>query len=182
MVHGPAVHSKYPALDGDRLRLRPPSATDSDPLLAILLEPEVSKWWTEYTSELVLTEMVQSDKHLVIEIGGRVAGAVAVYENNEPEYRATALHIFLGERWYGKRYGAEALATVINFLVAQGHYRFTLDPNANNAPAIRSYERLGFARVGVARDYQRMPDGELNDALLMDLVMRDFPDGRVDWR
>jgi aminoglycoside 6'-N-acetyltransferase len=157
-------------------------ASDAEPLLAILLEPEVSKWWTGYTSQQVLTEMVQSDKHLVIEIGGEVAGAVAVYENNEEEYRATALHIFLGAAWYRQRYGAEALATIINYLVAQGHHRFTLDPNANNAPAIRSYERLGFATVGIARDYQRMPNEELNDALLMDLVIRDFPDGRVDWR
>ncbi|MEO7122156.1 MAG: GNAT family protein [Lacisediminihabitans sp.] len=177
-----SVASKYPVIDGDRLRLRPPVLADAEPLLAILLEPEVSKWWTGYTAEIVLSEMVQSDQHLMIEIDGEVAGAVAVYENNEPEYRATALHIFLGERWYRKRYGAEALATAINYLVKQGHHRFTLDPNANNMPAIRSYERLGFATVGIARDYQRMPDGQLNDALLMDLVMRDFPAGSIDWR
>jgi RimJ/RimL family protein N-acetyltransferase len=39
-------------------------------------------------------------------------------------------------------------------LATMGHHRFTLDPNVNNAPAIRSYERLGFQRVGVLRDYQ----------------------------
>jgi aminoglycoside 6'-N-acetyltransferase len=173
--------SNYPLIEGDRLRLRPPLATDAEPLLAILLEPEVSRWWTGYTPAIVLSEMVESDTHLVIDIDGRVAGIVAVYENNEPEYRATALHIFLGAEWYGMRYGAEALATAINYLVERGHHRFTLDPNANNAPAIRSYERLGFSRVGLARDYQRMPDGELNDALLMDLVLRDFPSGHLDW-
>lgn len=174
--------SRYPVIDGDRLRLRPPVVTDAEPLLAILLEPEVSRWWTDYSPELVLSEMVQSDQHLVIEIDGRVAGAVAIYENNDPEYRAAALHIFLGAEWYRKRYGAEALATAIHYLVECGHHRFTLDPNANNAPAIRSYERLGFMRVGIARDYQRMPNGELNDALLMDIVVRDFPDGHLDWR
>ena len=176
------VQSKYPLLRGDRLRLRAPEQADAAPLLAILLEPEVSKWWTGYTPEIVQSEMVESDRHLVIEIDGQVAGAVAIYENTEPEYRATALHVFLGAHWYRSRYGAEALATAINFLVGQGHHRFTLDPNANNAPAIRSYERLGFVKVGLARDYQRMPGGELNDALLMDLVMRDFPSGRIDWR
>ncbi|WP_349897106.1 GNAT family N-acetyltransferase [Parafrigoribacterium soli] len=173
---------KYPVIEGDRLRLRPPVPTDAALLLAILLEPEVSKWWCGYTAERVRTEMIDVDDHLVIEIDGRPAGMVAIYENNEPEYRATAMHIFLGAEWYRKRYGAEALATAIIFLAERGHHRFTLDPNANNEPAIRSYERLGFRRVGVARDYQRMPNGELNDALLMDLVMRDFPSGRVDWR
>lgn len=174
--------SKYPAIEGDRLRLRPPRATDAAPLLAILLEPEVSRWWTGYTAERVRTEMVEADNHLVIEIDGRTAGALAIHENNDAEYRATAMDIFLGAQWYRRRYGAEALATAIGYLARQGHHRFTLDPNANNEPAIRSYERLGFRRIGLARDYQRMPDGELNDALLMDLVLRDFPDGRVDWR
>lgn len=176
------ANGKYPVMNGDRLRLRPPVAGDAEPLLSILLEPEVSTWWCGYTAERVRSEMIDVDDHLVIEIDSRAAGAVAIYENNEPEYRATALHIFLGAEWYRKRYGAEALATAINFLAAQGHHRFTLDPNANNEPAIRSYERLGFRRIGFARDYQRMPNGELNDALLMDLVSRDFPDGRVDWR
>lgn len=176
------VTSKYPVLNGDRLRLRPPERADAAPLLAILLEPEVSKWWVAYTLERVRSEMVETDNHLVIEIGGEVAGAVAVYENEDPEYRAVALHIFLGADWYGLRYGAEALATAINFLAGRGHHRFTLDPNANNKPAIRSYERLGFAVVGLARDYQLMSGDEFNDALLMDLVMRDFPDGHVDWR
>lgn len=176
------VQSRYPVLEGDRLRLRPLVSTDAGPLLGILVEPEVSKWWVGYTPERVLAEIVETDNHLVIEIDGQLAGAVAVYENDDPEYRATALHIFLGAEWYGLRYGAEALATAINFLAGQGHHRFTLDPNANNKPAIRSYERLGFVAVGLARDYQLMPSGEFNDALLMDLVMRDFPGGRVDWR
>ena len=182
VVHSREVQSKYPALVGDRLRLRPPEAADVDPLLAILLEPEVSKWWVGYTPERVRSEIVETDNHLVIEIDGQAAGAVAIYENDDPEYRATALHIFLGAEWYGLRYGAEALATAINVLAGQGHHRFTLDPNVNNKPAIRSYERLGFVAVGLARDYQLMPSGEFNDALLMDLVMRDFPDGRVNWR
>jgi bacillopeptidase F (M6 metalloprotease family) len=58
---------------------------DAAPLLAILLEPEVSTWWTGYTPEIVQSEVVESDRHLVIEIDGQVAGAVAIYENNEPE-------------------------------------------------------------------------------------------------
>ncbi|MHB1171715.1 MAG: GNAT family N-acetyltransferase [Lacisediminihabitans sp.] len=176
------IPSKYPTIEGDRLRLRPPVGTDATPLLAILHEPEVAKWWVGYTPERVRDEIVETDNSLVIEIDGQVSGALTVLENNDPEYRATAMHVFLGADWYGLRYGAEAIAAAINYLAGQGHHRFTLDPNANNTPAIRSYERLGFVPVGHARDYQLMPSGEFNDALLMDLVVRDFPSGRVAWR
>jgi aminoglycoside 6'-N-acetyltransferase len=52
----------------------------------------------------------------------------------------------------------------------RGHHRVTIDPAAANARAIRSYERVGFRRVGVMRRYWRDPDGEWQDGLLLDLL------------
>jgi RimJ/RimL family protein N-acetyltransferase len=163
------------------MSLRPPTSVDAEPLIAILTEPEVSRWWVGYTSDRVRDEIVESGDALVMEIGGRCAGAIFLYPNEDPEYRHVVIHLFLGAQWYGHRYGAEALSIVIAHLVTLGHHRFTLDPNVNNTPAIRSYERLGFRRVGILREYQLRPDGTHEDGLLMDLVLSDFPDG-VDWR
>lgn len=171
----------WPVMPGERLTLRPPSAHDIEPLVDILLEPEVSRWWVGYTPYRVRTEIIESGDALVIEIGNVAAGAIFLYPNDDPEYRHTVIHLFLGSSWYRQRYGAEALATVIRSLATLGHHRFTLDPNVNNEPAIRSYERLGFRRVGVLREYQLRPEGHWEDGLLMDLVLSDFPDG-VDWR
>jgi aminoglycoside 6'-N-acetyltransferase len=171
----------WPVLDGERMRLRPPTEVDAAPLLDILSEPEVSLWWVGYTADRIREEILESGNALVMEIDGRCAGAIFLYPNDDPEYLHVVMHLFLGAEWYGHRYGAEALAIAITHLSTLGHHRFTLDPNVHNAPAIRSYERLGFQRVGVLREYQLRPNGTHEDGLLMDLVLNDFPDG-VDWR
>jgi aminoglycoside 6'-N-acetyltransferase len=171
----------WPVLPGERMTLRPPTNGDAVPLLAILGEPEVSRWWVGYTATRVRDEILESGHALCMEIDGVCAGAIFLYPNDDPEYLHVVIHLFLGAGWYGHRYGAEALSIVIAYLATLGHHRFTLDPNVHNAPAIRSYERLGFRRVGVLREYQLRPDGSHDDGLLMDLVLSDFPDG-VDWR
>jgi aminoglycoside 6'-N-acetyltransferase len=168
-------------LVGERMALRPPVSADAEPLLAILHESEVSRWWVGYTPERIRDEILCSGNALVMAIDDACSGAIFLYPNEDPEYLHVVMHLFLGARWYGHRYGAEALAIVIAHLATVGHHRFTLDPNIHNVPAIRSYERLGFRRVGVLREYQLRPDGTHEDGLLMDLVLSDFPDG-VDWR
>jgi aminoglycoside 6'-N-acetyltransferase len=45
-----------------------------------------------------------------------------------------------------------------------------IDPAADNAAAIRAYEKVGFRPVGVMRQYERLPGGEWHDGLLMDLL------------
>ena len=60
---------------------------------------------------------------------------------------ATALH--------GRGYGSEALRVAIRHFIGRGHHRFTIDPAADNARAIRTYAGLGFKPVGVLRAYER---------------------------
>jgi aminoglycoside 6'-N-acetyltransferase len=171
----------WPELEGERIRLRPPVSVDAEALLSILREPEVSNWWVGYTADRIREEILESGDALVIDIRGECAGAIFLYPNADPEYLHVVIHLFLGAAWYGQRYGAEALSIVIAHLGSLGHHRFTLDPNINNAPAIRSYERLGFRRVGVLREYQLRPDGSHEDGLLMELIV-DGSQGRLDWR
>jgi aminoglycoside 6'-N-acetyltransferase len=47
----------------------------------------------------------------------------------------------------------------------------TIDPAAANTVAIRSYEKVGFRRVGVMRSYERDAGGDgWHDGLLMELL------------
>ena len=56
----------------------------------------------------------------------------------------------------------------------RGHHRITIDPAAANERAIRSYEGVGFKRVGVMRRYERGTDGDWHDGLLLDLLPEDL--------
>ncbi|MBO1803955.1 GNAT family N-acetyltransferase [Leucobacter ruminantium] len=163
---------------GPLVVLRAPRADDAAPLLAILEEPEVSLWWVGYTEERVQREFIESPETVrIIEAAGECAGAMYVLRGEDPEYPTTVIHIFIGTRFRGNRIGEEALALAIREEFAAGITRVTLDPNIHNEGAIRSYERLGFRRIGVLRDYQVRPGGHLEDALFMDLTRSDFPDG-----
>lgn len=179
----PAVTPAAPAPDrarfsGPLVTLRPPTEADSAPLLEILGEPEVSLWWVGYTPERVRDEIIsRGDVAQIIEVDGRCAGTLFVYRGEDPEYPTTVMHIFIGTGFRGRRIGEEAIALATAQEFSEGVTRITLDPNVYNEGAIRSYERLGFRRIGVLRDYQVRPGGELEDALFMDLTRRDFPAG-----
>ena len=108
---------------------------------------------------------------LVIEVDGAVAGAIQYFEELDPKYRHAVIDIYLGAAWGGHGLGREAMSTLVRYLIDQrGHHRLTVDPAAANERAIRCYEAVGFARVGVLRRYERDDDGSWHDGLLMELV------------
>ncbi|KIP51471.1 GNAT family N-acetyltransferase [Leucobacter komagatae] len=163
---------------GPLVSLRAPGADDLEPLFEILQEPEVALWWVGYTRERVQDEFIEAPETTrIIEVEGECAGALYVLRGEDPEYPTTVMHLFLGTRFRGRRIGEETLALAIRHEFAHGISRVTLDPNENNDGAIRSYERLGFKRIGVLRDYQVRPGGALEGAMFLDLTKRDFPDG-----
>lgn len=162
---------------GPLVTLRAVTQNDRDPLLGVLLEPEVAEWWVGYTAERVETEFVRNAQARAIEVEGRCVGAMFVLRGEDAEYPTTVMHLFLATGFRGRRIGEESLALAIREEFAAGITRVTLDPNIHNEGAIRSYERLGFRRIGVLRDYQVRPGGHLEDALFMDLTRSDFPEG-----
>ena len=67
--------------------------------------------------------------------------------------------------------GTDAVRTLAIHLIDDlGHHRLTIDPAADNAAAIRAYEKVGFRAVGLMRRYERGSDGTWHDNLLMDLL------------
>lgn len=90
-------------------------------------------------------------------------------------YRHAGMDIFLTTSRHGRGLAAEAIRLLARYLFEQrGHHRLTIDPAADNVAAIRAYEKAGFRRVCIMRNYERGPDGVWHDGLLMDMLREEF--------
>ncbi len=163
-------------LQGKRVLLRPGRPEDADRLFQIRNEPEVVRWWGSVDlEEEISEEFIEADDGFVIEANREVVGAIQYCEENEPMYRHAGIDIFLTTSRHGQGLGTEAIRVLVRYLFEErDHHRLTIDPAADNAAAIRAYEKVGFRAVGVMREYWRSPDGTWRDGLLMDLLARDF--------
>ena len=162
------------AADDDlRLILRPLIPADATELRRIHLTPEVRRWWDEPAEGFPWDE--PDSTRYTIEFDGRVAGLIQYWEETESKYRHAAIDLFLDPSIHGQGLGTAALSRVARHLFDErGHHRITIDPAADNAIAIRCYEKVGFRRVGVMRSYERDVDGPgWHDGLLMELLSTD---------
>jgi aminoglycoside 6'-N-acetyltransferase len=165
-------------LHSDRLLLRAPSEHDLEPLVQILSEPEVARWWHGFDRDRVRAELVDPDEDVsvfVIEHDRALIGAIQFGEVTDPQYRHASIDLFLGESAQGRGFGPEAIAALVRYLFgSRGHHRLVIDPAADNVRAIRAYEKVGFRKVGTMRQYERGPDGSWHDGVLMELLHLDF--------
>jgi RimJ/RimL family protein N-acetyltransferase len=150
--------------------LRPLAVADAAELRRILLTPEVGRWWDAPDDNFPWDE--PESTRLTIEVDGKVAGMIQYWEESEPKYRHAAIDLFLDPALHGRGLGTEAVSRVVRLLIDErGHHRLTIDPAADNAAAIRCYEKVGFRPVGVMRSYERdAGGGGWHDGLLMELL------------
>jgi aminoglycoside 6'-N-acetyltransferase len=161
-------------LTGIGVVLRPVTADDVPELARIRATPQVRRWWrggddlvAEITADLTDPEVTL----FAIEVDGRVVGGIEYHEETSPDYRHAGIDIYLDPTVHGRGYGSDAVRTLSRYLIVDcGHHRLTIDPAADNAPAIRAYEKVGFRPVGRMRQYERGADGTWHDGLLMDLL------------
>jgi aminoglycoside 6'-N-acetyltransferase len=161
-------------LRGEIVVLRPAGSADIPALLAILEQPEVACWWRRAEWERIDEDDAVS---FAVVVDDEVVGCIQFSEETDPDYLSAAIDIFISARVHGRGIGADAMRTLIGHLVTdRGHHRLTVDPAADNARAIRFYEKLGFRRVGVLRRYERAEDGVWRDGLLMEYSIAPAPE------
>ena len=151
--------------------LRPIAPGDERELLRIHHTPEVARWWGPPDPGFPWDDEPDTTR-LTIEVDGAVAGMIQFSEELTPRYRHAGIDLFLDPALRGRGLGPEAIRRVVRHLVDErGHHRITIDPAADNAAAIRAYEKVGFEVVGVMRRYERDVDGDgWHDGLLMELI------------
>jgi aminoglycoside 6'-N-acetyltransferase len=156
-----------------RLTLRPLVRGDEAELLRIHRTPEVLRWWDVPVEGFPWDE--PESARFTIQVDGRVAGMIQYWEETEPKYRHASIDVFLDPALHGQGLGTEAVRRLVRMLIEErGHHRITIDPATDNAAAIRSYEKVGFKRVGVMREHERDVGGEgWHDSLLMELLASD---------
>ncbi len=153
--------------------LRPLSEGDAAELRRIHETPEVMRWWDVPADDFPWDEPEAT--RLTIEVDGAVAGLIQFSEELDPKYRHASIDLFLDPELHGRGLGTEAIRRVLRQLIEErGHHRVTIDPAADNAAAIRSYEKVGFEPVGIMRRYERdVGGGGWHDGLLMELLADD---------
>jgi aminoglycoside 6'-N-acetyltransferase len=150
---------------------------DSDllPLLAIVNQPEVSRWWGTWKPRDLAKEIGAATLAWTIEIDGEPAGLVAAHEESDPDSYGVDLDVFLDSARIDRGIGSDALRQALRMLFeGRGHHRAAIYVNPDNKRAIRAYEKLGFKPVGILRRCARMDDGEWHDELIMDLLAEEL--------
>jgi aminoglycoside 6'-N-acetyltransferase len=165
-------------LRGERVALRPATADDVDALVAIRATPEVRSRWLGNDLDADVREMLADPEvhvFVIVDRAGAVIGAIQWWEQTDPDYRHAGVDLFVHPAVHNRGYGTDAVRTLCRHLFDDvGFHRIVIDPSADNAAAIRCYEKVGFRRVGVMREYERGADGTWHDGLLMDLLRADL--------
>ena len=121
----------------------------------------------EKTAEFVAQNIVTGNLQFVAVDGSNVIGAVDLHPHKFEGFRHNAsLGIGLLAAYRGMGLGSRLMKTAIAACVQHGFRRLELVVYANNAAAIRLYEKCGFAREGVFRG-QRDLDGVREDVIAM---------------
>ncbi len=160
-------------LHGERVVLRTLLAGDASRLAELAAHPEVARWYPDVDEDYLLKKAAGKPNQGFFAVlhEGEAVGFAQYHEEIAPEYRHAGIDLFLGAPYQNRGLGTDTVRTIARHLVHdRGHHRLTIDPVAHNERAIRTYEKIGFRRVGIMREYQRDPDGTWRDGLLLDLL------------
>jgi aminoglycoside 6'-N-acetyltransferase len=159
-------------LRGSLVTLRLAGEDDVPDLVRIRETPEVWARWRGADVAADTRAAIADDglTYYVIEVDGRVAGGIQWAAEEDPEYHHASIDIFVDPAVHGRGVGTDAVRTLATHLIDdEGFHRLVIDPAADNAAAIRCYEKVGFRPVGIMRQYERDEHG-WHDGLLMDLL------------
>jgi aminoglycoside 6'-N-acetyltransferase len=134
-------------------------------------QPGVLKWWGPMEQGFPFDE--PESQRFAIVAAGEIVGVIQWGDDSYEENRHAYVDIFVGDEFAGRGIGTEAMRQMTRLLIEQhGYHRITLDPAVENEPAIRSYEKAGFRRVGIfRRSYKHDESGQWRDELMMELVV-----------
>ena len=167
-----------PELRGPRVRLVPFSPEHHARLRELHLTPEVRRWWQDPSESWPEDE--PDHVNYTVLVAGEIAGFAQWGAENDPMYRHAWLDLFLDPAVHGRGLGTETVQVVCAHLIDDhGFHRLVIDPELENEVAIATYRKVGFAPVGVLRQYSRDRFGVWKDGLLLELLAEELV--RASW-
>ena len=166
---------------GEKVVLRPVDLADVDRLTAWINDPEVTEYlsfWLPLSrtaeEEWVRTEQPGVTRFAIDTLEGTHIGVCGLHAGPAND-RCAGLGIFIGDKeHWGEGYGTDAVITACAFAFAwQNLRRVHLTADAENARAIRVYEKAGFTLEGTLREH-RYKRGRYCDVVCMGLLRREF--------
>ncbi len=160
-------------LRGERVVLRTLVASDASRIAELAAHPDVARWYPDATEDYLRRKAAGKPHQgfFAVVYEGETVGFIQYHEEVSPEYHSAGIDLFLGAPYHNRGLGTDTVRTLARHLIQDlEHHRLIIDPVAHNERAIRAYEKVGFRRVGIMRQYQRDPDGTWRDGLLLDLL------------
>ena len=180
---------ELPTLEGDRIRLRPPTEADIPALFAVFGDAEVTRYWAtpalrdeSAAAELLaeIHENVRVRRGFQWGIARRpddsLIGTCTLYQPDFTHQRCE-LGFALGRAHWGKGYATDAIRLALDHAFGPlGFRRIEADVDPRNHASLRTLERLGFVREGYLRERYNV-DGEIQDSVYLGLLRSDWAGG-----
>ncbi len=149
--------------------IRAVAEADVGPIVALLADPGVRRWWGDTPEPVVRERMVEA---FVVTVDDEPAGWLQYEEETWFQGPCVEFDIAIADRYQGQGHAPRALRLAVAHFAARGHHRFTISPAVANEPAVRAYAAAGFEPVGILRQASRVyPEDAFEDELLMDLIV-----------
>ncbi|WP_399096122.1 GNAT family N-acetyltransferase [Streptomyces sp. BBFR2] len=178
--------SATPVLHTSRLRLRPFTNADADPLFALHSSSSVMRYWDSppWSERARATRFIDRCREAADEGAGvRVAidrardgafvGWCGLTERN-PDYRSASLGYCLDETMWGHGYATESAHALLRWAFGTLDLnRVQAETDTRNLASARVLEKTGFVREGTLRE-ECVVNGEVSDTWVFGLLRREW--------
>lgn len=187
MLELPFFRREAPALKGETVWLRPPTADDHQEWAALrrdsraFLEPWEPRWAPDELSRHAWRQRLKRYREetdqgtgvsfLIFEnAGGRLAGGISVGNIRRGVAQSAQIGYWMGERFAGRGLMLEALRLIVPYAFETLRlHRLEAACIPKNARSVRLLEKAGFRREGLLRGYLKI-NGAWQDHYLYALI------------
>jgi ribosomal-protein-alanine N-acetyltransferase len=168
------MHSEYPTLNGNQVKLVPLSKEHSSELWnqsgttlkfgnGCVFQPfRIPKVEIDLLVQAAINERDRGERlpFVVVNQSGQVVGSVSLLGFNQDSERVEIGWVFFAQKFWGRGYASKALKLLVDYAIQElNAYRIQLTVTEGNTGSERMVLRLGFKKEGILEAYLKKADG-----------------------